>query len=302
MAAPPNYVKIGLFVSLGIAATIAVAVALGAMRLHRSTTAYFTYFDESVNGLDRGAAVKARGVTIGQVAEITLAPDHRMVEVRMEMDDKTFARLGLPTGPHKIPANLRAQIASQGLTGSAFVSIDFFEPDRNPAPALTFLPSEPYIPAATSQLKGIEDSLTKAMDGLADLVGTMSREGLSEKTVRAIASAGDVLADLDRFLKTLDRQKIPQRAATTIEQLRVAVSKAVTLLDRVDGDAGLIATTQRSVSSFGDVGRSATGAARDLDETLGEIRGAAAALRLLAEELERQPDALLKGRAKEGPP
>ena len=70
----------------------------------------------------------------------------------------------------------------------------------------------------------------------------------------------------------------------------------------MDGDTGLIATTQRSISSFGDVGRNATGAARDLDETLGEIRQAAAALRLLAEELERQPDALLKGRAREGSP
>ena len=72
------------------------------------------------------------------------------------------------------------------------------------------------------------------------------------------------------------------------------------MLDRVGGETGLVATAQRSVSSFGEVGRNVTGATRDLDQTLGEIREAAAAIRLLADELEREPDILLKGRAREG--
>jgi paraquat-inducible protein B len=245
--------------------------------------------------------VKARGVPIGQVADITLAPDRRLVEVRMDMDERTLAHLGVPKGPYTVPPDLRAQIGSQGLTGQTFVSIDFVDPERNPVPVLSFAPAEHYIPAATSQLKSLEDSLTAAMDGLAELVASLSRERFSEKTVQAITSATGVLDDLDQFLKSLDRQNIPQRAATTIDRLRAAASKAATVLDRVDGDTGLIATTQRSISSFGDVGRNATGAARNLDETLGEIREAASALRLLAEELERQPDALLKGRARSSP-
>ena len=91
------------------------------------------------------------------------------------------------------------------------------------------MPPERYIPAATSELKGIEDSLTKAMDGIADLVGTMSREGFSEKTVQAMTSADNVLADLDQLLKSVNRQNIPQRAATTIEKLLVAANKAGTV-------------------------------------------------------------------------
>jgi phospholipid/cholesterol/gamma-HCH transport system substrate-binding protein len=300
MAARANYVKIGLFVSLGLLAAAALGIALGALKLHRETIAYLTYFDEAVNGLELGAPVKARGVKIGRVEGIALAPDRRRVEVRMELDEKTLPRLGLPTGPHVIPPDLRAQIASQGLTGSTFVSIDFFEPDRNPPPVLTFTPPEHYIPAATSQLKSLEDSLTKAMDGLSTLIDTMVREGFSDKTMQAIGSADDVLADLHRFLTNLDRQSIPQRTAATIDQIRMAANKADSVLGRVDGDSGLVAATQRSMRSIADVGRSATGAARDLEETLGDIREAASALRLLAEELERQPDALLKGRAKQG--
>ena len=80
------------------------------------------------------------------------------------------------------------------------------------------------------------------------------------------------------------------------------MDKARTVLERVGGETGLIATAQRSVSTFGEVGHNVTGATRDLDQTLGEIREAVGAIRLLADELEREPDILLKGRAKGGAP
>jgi hypothetical protein len=64
----------------------------------------------------------------------------------------------------------------------------------------------------------------------------------------------------------------------------------------------LLAATQRSVSSFGEAGRNVAGATRDLDETLSDIREAAAAFRELADELDRQPDALIKGRARRAGP
>ena len=301
MAAPANYVKIGLFVIIGFAAAITIAIAAGALTMHKKTVAYFTYFNEAVTGLEVGAPVKARGVKVGQVAEITFAPDRRAIEVRMDMDEKELRRLGVPKN-YTIPPDLRAQLASQGLTGARFVSIDFFDPKTNPPPAMSFTPPEQYIPAAKSQIKSLEDSMTTAMDGLASLVDTMSREGFSEKTVQAMTSANDLLTGLQEFLKGLDRQKIPQRTGATIDELRIVANKVSGVLDRVDGDKGLIATTSRSMSSIGDVGRNATGATRDLDQTLGEIREAAAAIRLLAEELEREPDVLLKGRARRTSP
>lgn len=297
MAAPANYVRIGLFVVLGFAAAIALAVALGATtKMHKKTTAYVTYFNEPVTGLDLGAPVKARGVNVGQVGEITFAPDNRMIEVRMDMETSLIKRV--VGEPHGVRPDLRAQLASQGLTGSRFVSIDFFDATMNPPPIMSFALPEHYIPAAKSQQKSIEDSVTKAMDSLASLVGTMSQEGLSEKTVQAMTTANDVLTTLEQFLKGIDRQHIPQRATATIDQVRAAVEKVSLALDRVGGETGLIATTQRSVSSFGEAGRNATGATRDLDETLSEVRDAAAAIRLLADELEREPDILLKGRAR----
>src|SRR5688500_6861292 len=122
MAAPTNHYKLGLFVILGIAAAIAVAVGLGAQSMRKETMTYDTYFNESVQGLDDGSPVKLRGVTIGHVAAIEVAPDHRHAEVIQELDVKDIKRLGLTeTSPVEhglqmkelrflIPPDLRAQL------------------------------------------------------------------------------------------------------------------------------------------------------------------------------------------------
>jgi ABC-type transporter Mla subunit MlaD len=295
------YMKIGLFVVLGLCAAVALAVGVGATTTHRKTIKYYTYFNEPVTGLDVGAPVKARGVDVGRVGDISFAPDRTMIEVRMDLLVGVLDHFGgtLPNRP--VNPNLRAQLASQGVTGSRFISMDFFDPTTDPPPALSFAPPGHYVPAAKSQMKSLGDSVTKAMDGLANLVDTMSREGLSEKTVQAMSTVNDVLIDVDRVVGGLQEQQIPRRAAATLDKLDAAVGKLGGVLDRVDGETGLVATAKRSIGSVGDTGRVASGAIRDLGQTLNEVREAAAAIRLLAEELEREPDSVLKGRAQGSP-
>src|SRR5262249_22271990 len=145
---------------------IAAVVGLGLRHLRRETVAFHTYFNESVQGLDIGAPVKFRGVTIGAVSNLQIAPDHRHVVVTEDIDAKTVAQLGLT----HVPPDLRAQLGSQGITGVKFVSIDFFDPKLNPLPVLPFELPPNYIPAAPSMMKNLEDTLTQAMDKLPDLV------------------------------------------------------------------------------------------------------------------------------------
>ena len=150
MATRANYVKIGLFVVLGFAATLALAVALGATETaHGSPSPSITYFNESVQGTRRGLSRNFRGVRIGRVGDITIAPDHRLVEVRMDIDVAAMERLGIwPKGRsgrgchvfHRPPADLRAQLGSQGLTGEQVRRDRLLRPEDQPLPALTFPP------------------------------------------------------------------------------------------------------------------------------------------------------------------
>lgn len=316
MAAPTNHFKLGLFVILAIAATITTAIALGAQSMKKDTVKYHTYFNESVQGLDVGAPVKFRGVTIGFVSAIEIAPDHRHVDVVEELDTEDIKRMGLTDGDGKarfhVPPDLRAQLGSQGITGVKFVSIDFFDPKMNPPPKLPFDVSEHYIPAAPSMMKNLEDTITKAMDKLPELVDAvvaitsrvdrmvaqLEKDDVTGKAAETLVHADQVLTGLNATITKLDRAQLPDKAAATLDDVSKAVAKLNNVLDRVDGDEGLVASIHRASDAFGSFGKGAGSTTRELEKTLRDVREAAESIRILAEALERDPDMLLKGRAK----
>lgn len=300
MATRATYLKIGVFVTLGICGLIAVAMLIGIRRVHRKVVPFYTYFEEDVTGLDVGSVVRVRGVPVGQVGTITIAPDHRHVEVRSDIEADTFGRLGFNTPEHPhVPPTVRAQLGTLGLTGVRYVAIDFFDERTNPLPVLSFKPAANYIPAARSIQYNLEQAATTAMTGLAEVVDTLRREQVSERVVHTTQQADEVIALVNRILLSIDRQHLPQRATDTVEDLQGSVRRINAVLDRVASDTGVLARAERSASAIGDVAPRAVDMSRNLEETLEELRATAAAIRHLADRLERDPDMLLKGRAKE---
>jgi ABC-type transporter Mla subunit MlaD len=294
MAARANYVKIGLFVILGTGAAIALAIALGLLEARREIVSYDTFFGESVQGLEVGAPVKARGVTVGRVGKISFAPDAQMVDVRSDLDISTLKAMGVKAERHP-PPNIRAQLASQGLLGGRFLALDVFDPATHPPPELTFAPPERYIPATRSVQKGLEDSATIALERLAQVMDAFVRNDLPGKIDNVVTRADEALLALQDGLNQLDREKLPARATKAIEAARTALESMSSALEGVPGESGLIASAQRTIGSFNEVGRNAGATTRDLGATLNEVRAAAAAIRSLAEQLERNPDMLVKG-------
>jgi phospholipid/cholesterol/gamma-HCH transport system substrate-binding protein len=320
MAAATNYYKLGLFVVVGFVFAVGGAVLFGVASMSKETTKYHTFFNESVQGLDVGSAVKFRGVTIGNVSAIEIAPDHRLVDVVSELDVADIKRLGLTeTGKEQrkakfsIPPDLRAQLGSQGMTGVKFVAIDFFDEKTNPPPALTFETPERYIPAAPSMMKNLEDTITQAMDRLPEMVdavvmimgrvdrllATLEKEDVSGKIGATMGHADEVLVTMQRTLVRIDRANLGEKAGGTIDQLAVAVAKMNKVLDRLDGEKGLLASAQSATDAFGEMGRNGHGTQRDLESTLRDVSEAAEAIRSLATAIERDPDMLLKGKTKE---
>jgi ABC-type transporter Mla subunit MlaD len=322
MAAPTNHFKLGLFLILGVVAVAAVAVGLGARSMRKETVAYHTYFNESVQGLDVGAPVKFRGVTIGHVSAIEVAADHRHVDVVEDIDVSDIKRLGLVeaesggSGFKKrprflVPPDLRAQLGSQGITGVKFVAIDFFDPRSNPAPPLPFEAPDNHIPAAVSMMKNLEDTVSKAAEKLPELVDAvvaitsrvdrmvaqLEKDQVSEKTAATLTHADEVLTSLGVTVKQIERAGLAEKTAGTLDELHVAVGKMNRVLDRVDGDTGLVAAAQKAAEAFGAAGKGANGATREAESTMREVREAAEAIRVLAEALERDPDMLVKGRS-----
>lgn len=321
MAAPTNHYKLGLFVIAGFAAAIFAAVLFGAASMRKDTIRYHSYFNESVQGLELGSPVKFRGVTIGNVSAIEIAPDHRHVDVVCELDATDIKRMGLAekgttkSGKTKfaIPPDLRAQLGSQGITGVKFIAIDFFDVKSNPPPDLPFtVPADHYIPAAPSMMKNLEDTVTKAMDRLPEMVdavvmimgrvdrllATLEKEDVSGKAAATLGHADQVMSTMQQTLARIDKQDLGAKAAGTITELNVAVAKMNKVLDRLDGEKGLLASAQMATNAFGEMGRAGQGTQKDLEATLRDVSEAAEAIRSLVSALERDPDMLLKGKTK----
>jgi paraquat-inducible protein B len=330
MSAPSNHWKLGLFVVSGVGLFLGVLVFLGARSFRTETVTYRTYFDESVQGLDVGSPVKFRGVTIGAVAAIDVAPDRRHVEVScgivvsqlvsLKLLDTTPRKHALPFGGKApatlaVPPDLRMQLGSAGITGVKYISLDFFDVKDDPPPDLPFPPGENYIPAAPSMMKSLEDSIVKAVSRFPEIadqllsviseanhfLGSVDRQRLPEQASATLARVGEILASLQSSIKDLNLGKLSNETAATIDGLKHAIQDLDAMLGRIDGQAGLLASAQRATDSIGDLAGGAKGVGTELSDTLRGVREAADSIQRLADALDTDSDMLLKGRAKGRP-
>jgi ABC-type transporter Mla subunit MlaD len=315
MATGTNHWKLGLFVLAGIAVALVSLVTLGARNWNTKSVSYVSYFDESVQGLELGSPVKFRGVSIGRVSAIDIAPDQRHVEVTSELTVAQLGRLHLGIGESEtltVHHDLRVQLAQTGITGVKFILLDYFDAQDNPPPALPFSPPLNYIPAASSTLKNLETSVVKTADrfpGIAeDLSETMAklnaimddveRGQLPDQAAQTLLQAALTMKVLESQISALDTGELSKAVQKSLSGFDQTVARANRVLERMESEQGLLMSAERAVASFGEMARGGGSLGPELESTLREVRGAARSIRRFADTLERDPDMLLKGRAR----
>ena len=86
-----------------------------------------------------------------------------------------------------------------------------------------------------------------------------------------------------------------------VEELKGAISRTDELLARFGSPDGLATSAQRVSDALGNTLVQAGPVGRDLDETIRQAREALVSIRRLADTLQRQPDALVKGLTRTAP-
>lgn len=214
---------IGLFVLTGILLGMVAVIWLGVSRYFREGTYYVTYFDESVQGLSADSPVKYRGVAVGHVESIAVAPDNRLVEVVM--------RINLNVGQE---SEVVAQLKSAGLTGIVFVELDRPGPaEASLPPALDFTPDYPVIPSRLSAMQGMMAEL----DEILDEVSAVDFRGISDRTNALLDNAGKVLTDGKIASLLEETRDMMTEGRGLIAETRDEVSR-MRLAERVDRAAG----------------------------------------------------------------
>lgn len=292
---PAHHWKLGLFVVLGLVLGFASLVWLGAVGLGQRTFRIVSYFDESVQGLDVGSPVKFRGVPIGSVAQISIAPDRRHVEVTSEVDLDALVKLGFGEVTLEegiMPLDLRAQLNYLGITGLMFLQIDRFDPDELLSPELPFEPPWNYFPSTPSRLKSVEEAVMEGLNRLPEL---------EEQAAAALAEAEDTLASVRMLIEPLGEGEggmaplIAQleEAATSLEAAAASLDRAIQQADL----GGTSTSIREAADAVAEAAHEATGLGGELRDDLVSLREALQSVRALADYLERDPGALLRGRS-----
>lgn len=319
MASPTNHWKLGLFVVVSLVLSLCTIVFLGARSLHKNSIHYKSYFDESVQGLEVGSAIKFRGVVIGSVSAIDIAPDGRHVAVTTDLSVQDLSDLGLSDGTGlksriRIPPELRVELASQGITGVKFLQLDFFNVESHPVPVLPFPTPQNYIPSVVSTMKNLETAVVKAVDRMPELADTVlkvtqqvsrildqvEKNKLPDAASDTLARSNKVLGSIQGAITQLDTAKLSSKAQQAIADFSGTIKRVDAMIARVDGDKGLLVSAKRATDAVGDVATN-FGSPRlsgSVEKTLGDIQEVAEYIRKIADALERDPDMLLKGKGK----
>jgi len=224
MTSRASYFRIGLFVLGAIAIAVVFAVAFGAGRWLRPKMVMETYFNESVQGIDVGTAIKYRGVTVGQVGRIgftyteyeldkppQLRRQYVMVEgiIRPELLSGEARTIDPKIVEDLIARGLRVQMAAQGLTGTYYLELDYVDPKRNPPLPIDWKPEELYIPSARS-------TVGQLVSGAEALMRKLDRANLDELVV----NLNGMIVDITGTLHKLEAGKLSNNADGLLTELR----------------------------------------------------------------------------------
>lgn len=250
--------SVGLFVVLGMAVVVVFILWLGLMQYFQEGRKYVAFFDESVQGLSKDSAVKYRGVDIGRVDDIRVAPDGRLVQIILDLRQ-----------PLRDNEDIFAQIKGVGITGIMFVELEHTpEGQIIEPPELSFEPQHPVIPTMPSDIKQL---LTDAYD-IMDELKQIDFNRMAEDVSQTLAHVNQTLEDAQ--VREVSR-KIQQTLASAEEliaadkwrPIRQNLESATRNLNR------LIRKTEGSVD---EAGHSLAGHDKRLAAALEEFRTAVA--------------------------
>ncbi len=320
------YLRVGALVVLATAVLVGLVLFFGGKRIS-SGRAFESYFGETVQGLEVGAAVKYRGVTLGQVTEISLVSATYGEEIPEAQRNKLFrqvmvrylidvAKIGHAADVDEIiTQGLRSRLASAGLTGLTYIELDFVSGQRFPATDIPWRPRLSNIPSMPSTLAQVQDSaqallqkidkvdIAALSEGLIGLITDVRGELRQGDLHESLSQTRSLLTTLESQIKQANLPALTAELRDTAAAYRgLAQGKPVTDMIANAGAATQKLTTAIAqlpglVESIEKLSRRVTASTSDvqadLTPVLRDMRAALSNLRDTTEQLRRDPAQLL---------
>jgi len=266
---------IGAFVVGAITLLVAGIMVFGSGQFLKRKVNYVFYFDGSINGLNKGAPVKFRGVRIGQVTDVLVELNYSKSTIKTPVFAEVEPDRVVPVGvegfkgevgtgditKNLIEKGLRAQLEVDSfVTGQLYIEFDML-----PGTPVRLVAKDsksieiPTVPSTVQQvistlkdipLKSIFNKVSSALDGINRFVN-------SPELVETIRTTHDAAREVKRLVVHLDTLVRPFEAS--IESTLAATRHGLEKADEV-GDA--------ITSTLKGLGRDVRTAVRQLDRTL----------------------------------
>ncbi len=274
-------------------------------RTHALKKLFVMHFDASLRGLSVGAPVEFRGIEVGKVLDIDLRMNRKgynvtlpvLVElypevVTFEDEPRTDAAATDPSADADrmldtmVDRGLRAQLAMGNLlTGQLFINLEFQDkPAKAAIKRGDGYPEFPTVPTKLEELARTASGLLAKLDQMPLVeISRDLRDAASDlKQMTAGLRGGRTGENLAALLANLRQLtgKLDQRADPLAAQLQAT-------LKQLEGTLG---ATQQTLSEDSPL-------YFELRRLMEELSSTARAVQTLTEYLQRQPDALLRGKA-----
>ena len=260
--------------------------------LKRPDTVIETYvlvFKESVRGLLVGAPVDLRGVTVGEVTKINVELDPVRKEFSMPVEvqfypERLRARYRNVSDRAKytdskalmnsiIENGFRAQLRSGNLlTGQLYVALDLFP--NAPHAKMNWSKNPPEFPTIPTSLEQLQATLVR----IAQKIENLPLDDIAGDARKALQSLDTTLKSADKMVKQVDGAVVPEVKGALDD-----VRKTLDEFRKVLGGAKQTLAPDAPLQ-------------HDMRETMRELSRAAQSLRGLADYLDRNPEALIRGK------
>ncbi len=259
---------------------------------------YALYFKESLRGLAIGAPVTLLGLPAGEVTSIGLEFDEAKANVRPRVvitffperlmayaSTKADARGFAPVlkDEQKRRAFLRRLIEDRGLrgqlksgsllTGQLYVAFDYYP--KASKVKVNLSQEEPELPVVPGTLVELEEKV----GSIVDKIDKLPLEAIARDLKKDLEDLDQTLTSANKLISNADAQLVPG-LKTGIEDLR----KTLAAVERAANSA--------DTSLLG----SNAPAQQELRDALQEFARAARSLRILTDQLERQPSSVIRGK------
>lgn len=297
-----NFALVGIFVLMLSAALIAGVLWFSGGKSYRTTyDTYQIYMTESVSGLNINAPVRYKGVEVGRVQKIALAPDN-IEQVQLT--------LGIERGT-PIKEDTRAVLQTHGLTGLTFVELSGGSRD---AATLKIRQNEnfPVIKTGPSLMSRLDTSvstllinLNRTSENLNALLDEDNRRAIKHTLANIevlshtlAARSNSIDSSLSNTAHTLDNTA---RFSDELPQLATRIQKSADAFDRMTTELGRASISTRATMDSSQKFTSET--LPEVQQLVEELQDLSRSLGRVSGELEQNPSVLLRGKspAKRGP-